>query len=304
MNALVTGGAGFLGSFVVERLLGLGARVAILDDLSAGRREHVPPEAQLFEKDIRDTGAVFEVFAKAKPEVVIHLAALHFIPACERDPARALDVNVTGLQNVLSATAAHACPRLFFASTGDVYAPSDTAHAETDRLAPFNVYGMSKLFGEQLCGLMAQRNRPLGIVVGRLFNLYGPRETNPHFIPELLRQAEAGATAQVGSLWPRRDLVPVADAARAVVELVMRQAPGVTTVNLASGRARSMQEVVEAFQGAWPRPFATVEDPARIRPVERAHLQADVSALRRLLGWTPHDDLARGLGELVHAHRV
>jgi UDP-glucose 4-epimerase len=256
--------------------------------------------------DIRDAAALRALFERHRPAAVVHLAALHYIPACIADPPRTVSLNVHGTQCVLSGARAAGAERIFFASTGDVYAPSDAPHRETDPTAPFNIYGLSKLIGEQLIALGARTRPDARFVVGRLFNLYGPRETNPHILPEILGQlrGDPDAALRLGSLWPKRDLVPVADAARAVVATLEAAPPSVTTVNIATGVAVSMQHVLDLVGELRGRPLRVETDPAKVRPVERGHLQADVSRLRDLIGWTPHTDLRRGLAELLVAEGV
>jgi UDP-glucose 4-epimerase len=306
---VVTGAAGFLGSHVVERLLlDRGKSVLAVDDLSTGKGSFLTPfRAQpgfrLLRQDIRDEEALKAAFLSYQPVAVVHLAALHFIPAAMANPAAAISLNVHGTQTVLSACRAAGVERFWFASTGDVYPPAEVPHREDDAPAPFNVYGLSKLMGEQLIALEARHRPDARFVVGRLFNLYGPRETNPHILPEILEQVRnrPGALLRLGNIWPKRDLVPVADAARAVVEMVERAPTGITTCNVATGAATSMQQVVELLGELLGRPLPIDCDPTRVRPVERAHLQADVSRLRRLLGWVPHADVRRGLADLLAA---
>jgi UDP-glucose 4-epimerase len=157
--------------------------------------------------------------------------------------------------------------------------------------------------GEQLVALEARHRPEARFVIGRLFNLYGPRETNPHILPEVVAQLRVNphATLKLGSLWPKRDLVPVVDAARAVIDSLARAPTGVITVNIATGAAVSMQTVLELIGELRGQPLAVETDPAKVRPVERAHLQADVTRLRQLIGWVPHADLRRGLAELLAA---
>lgn len=304
---VVTGVAGFLGSHVAERLLAQGVPVVGVDNFSGGKRELVAvcaahPHFTLVEQDLCEAAALRALLVQHRPAAVVHLAALHYIPACQADPVGTIRLNVLGTQCVLAAARAAAAERFFFASTGEVYAPSDQPHQEdASPLGPFTLYGLSKLMGEQLLALEA-RERPCAVfVIGRLFNLYGPRETNPHILPEILEQLRRAPEEplRLGNLWPKRDLVPVADAARAVVELVERCPPGVTTVNIGSGVAVSMQEVLALLGQLRGQPVNIQTDPAKVRPVERPHLQADVTRLRHLLGWTPSRDLARGLAELL-----
>jgi UDP-glucose 4-epimerase len=203
---------------------------------------------------------------------------------------------------VLSAARAAQVERIWFASTGDVYVPNERPHHEINSpTGPFNIYGLSKLMGEQLVALESRIRPHARFVVGRLFNLYGPRETNPHILPEIIGQIRDNPTAplRLGSLWPRRDLVPVGDAARAVIATLDTAPTGITTVNVATGVAVSMQEVLDLIGELRGRPLAIETDPAKMRPVERGHLQADVTKLRAMIGWTPHADIRRALADLL-----
>ena len=306
---VVTGAAGYLGSYVVEQLLARGTPVLAVDDFSSGRESHLAAHAKnplysLARQDIRDAAAMKSLFEKHRPLAVVHLAALHFIPACNADPPRTVSLNVHGTQCVLSAARAGGVERLYLASTGDVYAPDDKPHHETESaVGAFGIYGLSKLICEQLVSLESQQRPDARFVVGRLFNLYGPRETNPHFLPEVLAQLNANpnATLRLGSLWPKRDLVPVADAAKAIINLLDVVPPGLTTVNVAAGHAVSMQEVLDLIGELRGRKLAIETDPAKVRPVERGHLQANVAKLKGLIGWTPHTDVRRQLKELLAA---
>jgi UDP-glucose 4-epimerase len=303
---VVTGAGGFLGSHVTEQLLGRGIRVAAVDTFTSGRREFLAPHSDnpllsIHETDIRDTSALTSLFQTLRPEAVVHLAAIHFIPAAMKDPPGAVSLNVHGTQSVLTACTAADVPRFWFASTGDVYAPEEQPHREETPRRPFNIYGLTKSIGEQLIELESRNHPHRRFFVGRLFNLYGPRETNPHILPEILTQLRDQPTAplRLGNLWPKRDMVPTADAARAVIETTMAAPQGVTTMNVATGEARSMQEVLDIIGELLGRPLNIETDPAKVRPVERNHLQADVSRLRHLIGWAPSGDLRNGLQHLL-----
>ncbi|XXF79116.1 GDP-mannose 4,6-dehydratase [Myxococcaceae bacterium GXIMD 01537] len=308
---LVTGAAGFLGSHLVEQLLARGTPVLAVDDLSCGRLEQLERwlgDARLtFAKlDIRDEAALAALLKQHRPEAAVHLAALHYIPAAMANPALTVSLNVHGTQCVLSACRAAEVPRLWFASTGDVYAPAEAPHQETGTLAPFNIYGLSKLMGEQLIGLEARARPEAAFVVGRLFNLIGPRETNPHILPEILKQlrAQPDAPLRLGNLFPRRDMVPVQDAAAAVIAMVDKATPGVRTCNVATGVDWSMEEVLRAMGEVRGRPLPVEVDPARVRPVERNFLRADVSRLREYIGFTPNGNLHTRLRELLASEKL
>jgi UDP-glucose 4-epimerase len=308
---LITGAAGFLGSHVIEELLRRNIAVIALDNLSWGSAENLRVVAGSLAPipviaDIRDAAALARVFKEFQPNVCVHLAALHYIPAAVADPSLTVSINVHGTQSVLSAAMAAGVERYWFASTGDVYAPSEMRHREDDKLEPFNIYGLSKVLGEQLIGLAAKEHEAKHFVVGRLFNLYGPRETNPHIVPEIMMQLRArpGMPLRLGNIWPRRDLVAVAEAARAIIESVFRAPAGLTTVNMATGGAQSIEDLIARLGDLLGRKIAVETDPSKVRPIERPHLQADVTRLKGLIGWTPHVDLKKGLEELLEAEGV
>jgi UDP-glucose 4-epimerase len=301
--AVVLGGAGFIGHHLVERLLAMGQPVVVVDDLSRGRREHLPQSGRLrvVHGDVAEPGVVGAVLDSTRPAVVYHLAAMHFIPECVANPSATVRVNVLGTQVVLEALATHPTTRLVFASTADVYAPAAAAHAEDAPLEPGNVYGASKLMGEQLLDL-ARRGRPDAgrLVALRFFNVYGPGETNPHVLPDVLGHLRRGAPLALGNLEPRRDYVHVRDVADALVRAAAYTGRR-DVFNVGTGIGTSVRALIETLGHVLGRPLAVRQDPAKVRPVERMHLVADATRARAELGWTPAHTLADGLADLVRA---
>jgi UDP-glucose 4-epimerase len=303
----ITGVAGFLGSHVAEQLLQRGIPVLGIDNFASGKSEFIQefkanPNFKFCELDIRDLDRLSQIFAETQPIVVIHLAAIHFIPSAIANPAYTTSLNVHGTQCVLSAAKSVGVRKFWFASTGDVYAPSDLPHAEDSKLAPFNIYGLSKLMGEELIKLEAKQQPEVAFTIGRLFNLYGIRETNPHIIPEILAQfqADPDAPLMLGNLFPKRDMVPVEDAAKAIIATIDRASNGVTTLNIATGSTWSMQELIDLIGKIRQQPLKILQDPKKIRPTERIHLQADVCRLRALIGWVPHSNFYEGLTKVFN----
>jgi UDP-glucose 4-epimerase len=308
---LVTGAAGFLGSHTVEHLLSRQFPVIAVDNLSTGNWQFLVPFAHnpLFSfvcQDMRDEAGLTALLQAKRPAAVIHLAALHFIPAAMRDPGLTVGLNVHGTQCVLSAARAAGVLRFWFASTADVYKPIAQPHHESGEIGPFNIYGLTKWMGEKLVQLEAEAHPERHFVIGRLFNLYGPRETNPHILPEIIAQIRNGGsnTLRLGSVSPKRDLVPVADAARAVVEMVEKSEPGVVISNVGTGLSVTIRDVVERIASLTAKPLKIEIDPAKVRPVERPCLQADVVRLRSMIGWSPHADLNQGLRDLLRYEGV
>lgn len=299
---VVTGGCGFIGRPLTRHLLAAGYDVTVLDDLSKGApgpglaaRE---PTARLVRGSILDQELVTRVIAHVQPVAIVHLAAIHFIPDCDREPDRCVQVNVTGTHNVLRATAAmSAVPAFILASTAAVYAPSMSAHTEGDQLEPTDIYGLTKLWCEHLVRLFhAQYGIPASIA--RLFNVYGPGETSPHLIPSLIVQAgRAPQNILVGDLSTRRDYVYVDDVARAIVAMVGTRggADGITTCNVGSGQGRSGQEVLDAIGVTMRTNLRAVSDLQRVREVDRPQLLANVSLAKELVGWMPSTTFEEGL---------
>ena len=233
-----------------------------------------------------DRSAVGQLFDEFKPEYVFHLAAHHFIPFCEQNPYEAFSTNVTGTLNVLDAAARTPNVRkFFFASTGDVYAPCNYAHAETDPPAPVYVYGETKLACEALLRRYVSSVKVgFDVAIGRLFNAAGSRETNPHFLPEVCRQLDEGAEViEVGNTWPMRDFVDVRSMA-AVIRTMTGKIQGIDVYNIGSGNVMSVQNALDLLIEAHGRAVKIVSVDARKRPNDRPYLCPSVGKLKTLLG--------------------
>lgn len=298
MQFLVTGGAGFIGSHLVEVLCGQGHDVAVLDDLSRGKREWIDARAELHLADIRDAEAVAKVMRYVQPDAVAHLAALHFIPAVDDAPELARAVNITGTENVLAALRSAPPRRLIFASTAAVYPNVSGPISESTNPAPIDLYGRTKVEGERLVAEFATLTGA-ECVVARLFNVIGARETNPHLVPEVVGQLRDGATVlRLGNVEPRRDYTDAADVAVALAALI-QTAPAGTTVNVGSGRGVSVADVVRLCAEILGREVSIEVDPARVRRVDRQELVADAAALQAITGWSPARTLPQTLAALL-----
>lgn len=301
MKTLITGGAGFIGSAVVPALKNNGHDIYVLDNLSFGNRKFIDiSDSHFFLTDIRDSLNVKELLKDLQPEIVIHLAAIHFIPYCNQHPFEAADINIRGTMNVLSACRClKSLKKVFFASTAAVYPIADEAVNETHELRPLDIYGISKLTGEHLCREFYLETG-LDTIICRFFNAFGPNETNPHLIPVIEKQLREGLRMiKLGNLTPKRDFIHTYDMASAVNKLLKLENVGYDTFNLGRGLEYSVVEIVEAFERNMNEKITIEIDPVKIRNVEREHLLADVTKLKKIAGWAPIWGIDEGIKNLI-----
>jgi len=282
VRALVTGGAGFIGSRLVRRLLQSGATVRTVDDYSRGRLDLLPQQDALsaVEGDVSQDGLLAAVARDFAPTHLFHLAAMHYIPDCDANPDRAHEVNVGGTEQAARAAREAGVQALLLVSSAAVFAPSDDAHIESSAIGPLEVYGQTKVDAELAVADLAGACR---VEVVRLFNVYGAADTNPHVIPVILEQVLAGnATLKLGRVDTIRDYIYVDDAAEAMARLGLSGIGGATVVG--SGAGSRVDEVARTI-GRHAGLDITIEtDPTRLRPVDRPVLLSNPARLLATTG--------------------
>ena len=300
MRILVTGGAGFIGSHVTDRLLADGHTVDVVDNLSTGRRERVNAAARLFVCDLR-SARLDGAFAAARPEAIVHLAAQAAVPRSVADPRFDASVNVLGTLAVLDAARRVAVRRVVYISTGGaVYGDTDVLPTPEDHpTRPASPYGVSKLAGERYLECWAGLTGTPTLTL-RLANIYGPRQ-DPQgeagvvaiFTARLLDGAECVVN---GDGEQTRDYVYVEDVADAAARaLANPDATGV--VNIGTGVATSVNDLYRrlARQVGVTRPARH----APARPGEQRKSLLDAARAKALLGWTATTSLDAGLAKTV-----
>ena len=299
-RVLVAGGAGFIGSHLVDSLVDSGGDVLVVDDFSRGRREHLDRAGSsgrlsVVEGDIRSAEDLRPVRDFA-PDAVFHMAAVHFIPYCNAHPQEALDVNVLGLDALIRAVRHAPLKTFVFASSGTVYGFGSDPWPETARARPDEVYGISKWMGEQVMARFYEDRPEVRTVLARIFNVYGPRETNPHVLVDIITRLKAETTIELGNLWPRRDLIFVTDAAAGTVAAAAG-GPGLAAFNVGTGRGTAIQDVLRSIEAIMDRPLDVRHVPSRMRE-DDGHLVGDPGKLMET-GWKPRYDLDAGLRRLL-----
>jgi UDP-glucose 4-epimerase len=291
LRAIVTGGAGFIGSHVVEALLARGDEVVALDDLSSGKRENVPERARLLVADLREPPD--GLFDDVRPEVCFHLGAQVDVRVSVERPGHDADVNVLGTISVLEAARRHDAQVVFSSTGGAIYGECDGPAPEEAERRPLAPYGVSKLAGEEY---LAAYNRLYGTrhVSLRYGNVYGPRQ-DPHgeagVVAIFLGKLAAGEPPRIfGDGSQTRDYVYAGDVARATLAAA-GQDGGV--FNVGTGEETSVVELYELCRRVAGSELEPEQAPPRLGELQRSVLE--VARAQRELGWRAEVPLEEGL---------
>ena len=305
MDCVVTGGAGFIGSNLVDALVARGDTVTVIDNLSSGKRENLRGAlaggARLAEVDIRDAAEVAAAFAQARPQTVFHLAAQIDVRLSVQDPAADATSNVLGMLAVLEAARANGTARLVNTSTGGgLYGDADVLPTPEDHpIAPLAPYGQSKYAAEGYAALY-ERLYGLSAVSLRYGNVYGPRQDvhgEAGVVAIFCGLAMTGATPTVfGDGGQTRDWVDVSDVVRA--NLLAAESDIGGAVNIGHGQETSVLDLIAALDAVAPRPLAPATFVAA-RPGEVRRSCLDVTRARGELGWEPRVSLREGLETIL-----
>lgn len=298
MKILVTGGAGFIGSHVVDAYVRAGHQVAVVDSLATGRREYVNPTAAFYAVDIRNP-ELRDVFARERPDVVNHHAAQASVIVSINDPPADAEINALGTLNLCSLSVEFGVRRLTFASTGGaIYGnpqriPADEQHPTT----PLSPYGIHKLVGEHYVRYFGSTR--LTTVILRYANVYGPRQDpfGEAGVVAIFTRAMLDGTAPTifGDGTQTRDFVYVEDVARA--NLLAATVPTSGLANIATGAETSVNDIARHL--AELTRFRGAPTYAAARPGEVYRIALNPSHAKQWLGWTPQTSLVDGLRRTV-----
>ncbi|MCC7352913.1 MAG: NAD-dependent epimerase/dehydratase family protein [Anaerolineae bacterium] len=303
MRVLVTGGAGFIGSHVVDTIVGAGHHVAIVDDLSTGKRANLNPKATFYQADIRDENALAPIFAQEQPEAVCHQAALANVREAMAQPVRYASVNVLGSLTLLEMCRQYGVQRFVYASTGGaVYGePQSLPVNEEHPINPLDPYGASKHHVEHYLHLY-RHNYGLRYTVLRYANVYGPRQDpfgEAGVVAIFTNKLLAGETPTInGTGEQERDFVYVGDVARANL-LALTGAEGI--FNVGTGVATTINQVYQGLREATGYQGPVNYGPAKAGEVYRIYL--DVGKAAKELNWTPQVPWVEGLRCTVASFR-
>jgi UDP-glucose 4-epimerase len=299
VKVLVTGGAGFIGSHVVDRLLAAGHAVDVVDNLATGRRERVPSAARLHVCDLRDE-RLDALVAAEQPDVVVHVAAQAAVSRSVADPRFDASVNVLGTIGLLEACRRAGVRRAVYTSTGGAaYGDTDVVPTPEDHpLRPTSPYGVSKTTAERYLECWAGLTDSRALTL-RLANVYGPRQDpagEAGVIAIFTSRLLSGAPCIVnGDGEQTRDYVYVRDVADAIARAVASDVVGVA--NIGTGAETTVNELYQQLARLTDTPRPAEHGPAK--PGEQRRSVLDATRAKALLGWSPTTSLDKGLAQTV-----
>jgi UDP-glucose 4-epimerase len=293
VRAVVTGGAGFIGSHIVDAMVAAGGRVTVIDDLSTGSADQVNREAALIEWDVAD-GGVMERIASVRPDVVIHAAAQVSVSASGENPGEDRRVNLVGTEHVLAAAREAKTRRFVFVSSGGAIYGETRLATEATLPNPANPYGIHKLAAEGYV-----RTSGLSYAIARYSNVYGPRQRaglEGGVVAVFANQLSRHKPVTIhGDGEQSRDFVFVADVVEATLLMARASLPG--TWNVSSGTSTSVTSLLEALAELIAPPVRVDFEGPRRGDVRTSSLANDM--IRHDLGWRPRHALRSGLRETV-----
>lgn len=296
MRILVTGGAGFIGSHIVDAYLALGHQVVVIDNLATGNLKNLNSKAIFYKTDIRDYAALKKILQKEQPEIINHQAAQAAVTLSGKNPLETYEVNVMGTLNLLIAAAG--IQKFIFASTGGAIYGNLTEHAftETDPPQPVSAYGVSKLMAEEAITFYA-REKKIDFTIFRPGNVFGPRQ-NPHgeagICAILSLQMSQNQQPTIYNKEASRDYVFVSDIVTANV-LALTKGSGVI-MNLGTGQETLNETIFRTIAKEYNYAKEPIYKPARPGEVNRTAGSGQLA--KKVLGWQPTVSLAEGIRKI------
>jgi nucleoside-diphosphate-sugar epimerase len=296
---MVAGGAGFVGSAIVRELLRKGSIVICYDNYLHGHPTHVAGLSgplSVIHGDVRDDWSLFKVLRDHHVEYVIDCVGDTFVPTAYIMPQRFFDINVGSTLHLLKAVQALSLKRILYVSSTEVYGDTvDAKCTEDTRLNPINTYAVSKAAADRLCHTYYLEHG-VPVVIARIFNCYGPRETEPYVIPDIISQLHRGRRVTLGNVNAERDFTFVHDTANALISVLASDVPNGEAINVGSDTvyavewlARRLAEIMQVES------LEIVSDSARLRRRDVERFRCDNTKLVKYTNWHPTVEIDEGL---------
>lgn len=303
-KGLIIGAAGFVGNYLIEEL--------IQNDIEvyATKLQHEKldnPNARVFDLDIMDKDAIAELLFKVRPDYIFHLAAQSSVGLAWKNPGLTVDVNIKGSLNVLDAVRElFYKPSVLLIGSGEEYGhiqPDETPIVESNLLRPGNIYAATKAC-QNMIGNIYSKAYDMQLIMVRAFNHIGPGQLPMFVVSDFCKQVaeiEKGLrepVLRVGNLAAKRDFTDVRDVVKAYVKLIQKGVPG-ETYNVGSGNAQEIRKILELIISLSDVDIKVEVDPNKIRPVDVPIIEADITKLNDLTGWTPQIKIEQTVQETL-----
>lgn len=303
MRYIVIGGAGFIGSHIVDSLIQKKHDVVVMDNLISGVKDFVNKEAHFVWGDIRSSNDLERVFKQLGPfDRCINLAAQPYIPQCFDDPELFFETNANGALNVIRACEKFNVGKLLQYASAEEYGTQTGKISEDVAIHPQSTYGVSKVAADYLC---AVRHRESGIhaIALRQFNCYGPRETHEYVIPEIISQLDKKREVYLGNIKAERDFLYVEDAAEYAIELLEKGQPG-EIYNLGASECISIENLAYKIgELMWTSLIEIKIDAEKLRPWDIERLESDNTKIHSIVEYRPQTTFKEGLQKTINYYR-
>jgi UDP-glucose 4-epimerase len=306
LNIAITGGAGFIGSHLTEKLLLLGAKVAVIDNfLYCSKMEHFKEHKclQIYNSDIRDTKYICRLLKNR--DLVFHLAAVVGVEETQSSPFDVLDVEIEGTINILNAASSNKVKRFIFGSSSEVYGDSLEPMKEGASLSPKSTYAVAKLVGEEYCKAFYQKYG-MQYTILRYFNIYGPRQDERFVISRFVKRTLENEVIYIyGDGKQTRDFTYIDDAINMTLLAAAKDEPSCQIINIGTGVSTTINElalmITEMFNNKHLVKQVYVDyDNKRPREIEVFSRVADITKAKRLLQYEPNINLKSGIKKLYN----
>jgi nucleoside-diphosphate-sugar epimerase len=305
---MVSGGAGFVGSAIVRELLSRGSTVICYDNYLHGHPAHVAGLSGPFTAvhgDVRDDWSLFKALRDHQVEYIIDCVGDTFVPTAYMMPERFFDINVGGTLHLLRAAQALSIKRMLYISSTEVYGEARTPKCdEKTELNPVNTYAVSKAAADRLCHTY-HLEHGVPVIIARIFNCYGPRETEPYVIPEIITQLHRGRRVALGNVKAERDFTFVHDTANALISVLASDIPDGDVVNVGSDVSFSVEWLTKKIAEIMEvNALEIVTDAAKLRRKDIDRFHCDNRKLLKYTNWKPTVGISEGLKMTVEWFRA